>query len=160
MNKAYNFLLILSVILVYLVIAAGAIVRMTGSGMGCPDWPKCFGYYIPPTNIAELTWVSEKIFEKGQMIIYNDELKMSKRDFISGSDFNPKNWQDYTKHDYSVFNPLHTWVEFINRLIGVVCGISVLILGFYSIQFYKKKTHHNLFESIDNNSSWIPSMVG
>ena len=107
--------------------------------MGCPDWPKCFGYYIPPMNVAELTWVSEKIFEKGQMIIYNDELKMSNKDFISGSDFNPKNWQDYTKHDYSVFNPLHTWVEFINRLIGVVCGISVLILGFYSIQFYKNK---------------------
>ena len=139
MKKRFNFWTKTSILIVYLVIATGGIVRMTGSGMGCPDWPKCFGYYIPPTNIAELTWVSEKIFEKGQMIIYNDELKMSKKDFISGSDFNPKNWQDYTKHDYSVFNPLHTWVEFINRLIGVVCGISVLILGFYSIQFYKNK---------------------
>ena len=139
MKKRFNFWTKTSILIVYLVIATGGIVRMTGSGMGCPDWPKCFGYYIPPTNIAELTWVSEKKFEKGQMIIYNDELKMSKKDFISGSDFNPKNWQDYTKHDYSVFNPLHTWVEFINRLIGVVCGISVLILGFYSIQFYKNK---------------------
>ena len=139
MKKRFNLWTKTSILIVYLVIATGGIVRMTGSGMGCPDWPKCFGYYIPPTNIAELTWVSEKIFEKGQMIIYNDELKMSKKDFTSGSDFNPKNWQDYTKHDYSVFNPLHTWVEFINRLIGVVCGISVLILGFYSIQFYKNK---------------------
>ena len=139
MSKKFNFWTKASILIVYLVIATGGIVRMTGSGMGCPDWPKCFGYYIPPTNIAELTWVSEKIFEKGQMIIYNDELKISKKDFTSGSDFNPKNWQDYTKHDYSVFNPLHTWVEFINRLIGVVCGISVLILGFYSIQFYKNK---------------------
>ena len=139
MKKRFNFWTKTSILIVYLVIATGGIVRMTGSGMGCPDWPKCFGYYIPPTNIAELTWVSEKIFEKGQMIIYNDELKMSKKDFISGSAFNPKNWQDYTKHDYSVFNPLHTWVEFINRLIGVVCGISVLILGFYSLQFYKNK---------------------
>ena len=139
MKKRFNFWTKTSILIVYLVIATGGIVRMTGSGMGCPDWPKCFGYYIPPMNVAELTWVSEKIFEKGQMIIYNDELKMSNKDFISGSDFNPKNWQDYTKHDYSVFNPLHTWVEFINRLIGVVCGISVLILGFYSIQFYKNK---------------------
>ncbi len=139
MKKRFNFWTKTSILIVYLVIATGGVVRMTGSGMGCPDWPKCFGYYIPPTNIAELTWVSEKIFEKGQMIIYNDELKMSKKDFISGSAFNPKNWQDYTKHDYSVFNPLHTWVEFINRLIGVVCGISVLILGFYSLQFYKNK---------------------
>ena len=139
MKKRFNFWTKTSILIVYLVIATGGIVRMTGSGMGCPDWPKCFGYYIPPMNVAELTWVPEKIFEKGQMIIYNDELKMSNKDFISGSDFNPKNWQDYTKHDYSVFNPLHTWVEFINRLIGVVCGISVLILGFYSIQFYKNK---------------------
>ena len=139
MKKRFNFWTKTSILIVYLVIATGGVVRMTGSGMGCPDWPKCFGYYIPPMNVAELTWVPEKIFEKGQMIIYNDELKMSNKDFISGSDFNPKNWQDYTKHDYSVFNPLHTWVEFINRLIGVVCGISVLILGFYSIQFYKNK---------------------
>ena len=139
MKKRFNFWTKTSILIVYLVIATGGVVRMTGSGMGCPDWPKCFGYYIPPMNVAELTWVSEKIFEKGQMIIYNDELKMSNKDFISGSNFNPKNWQDYTKHDYSVFNPLHTWVEFINRLIGVVCGISVLILGFYSIQFYKNK---------------------
>ena len=139
MKKRFNFWTKTSILIVYLVIATGGVVRMTGSGMGCPDWPKCFGYYIPPMDVAELTWVSEKIFEKGQMIIYNDELKMSNKDFISGSDFNPKNWQDYTKHDYSVFNPLHTWVEFINRLIGVVCGISVLILGFYSIQFYKNK---------------------
>ena len=139
MRKKFNFWTKTSILLVYLVIATGGIVRMTGSGMGCPDWPKCFGYYIPPTNIAQLTWISQKIFKKGQMIIYKDELKISKNNFTSGLDFDDKNWEDYTKHDYSKFNPLHTWVEFINRLIGVICGISVLILGFYSLQFFKNK---------------------
>ena len=139
MRKRFNLWIKTSILLVYLVIATGGVVRMTGSGMGCPDWPKCFGYYVPPTNIADLTWMSQKIFKKGQMIIYNDELKVSKKDFISGSGFNTQNWEGYTKHDYSKFNPLHTWVEFINRLIGAICGISVLILGFYSLQFFKNK---------------------
>ena len=139
MKKRFNLWIKASILLVYLVIATGGVVRMTGSGMGCPDWPKCFGYYVPPTNIADLTWMSQKLFKKGQMIIYNDKLKVSKKDFISGSSFNTQNWEGYTKHDYSKFNPLHTWVEFINRLIGVICGISVLILGFYSLQFFKNK---------------------
>mgnify|MGYP003625220294 FL=1 len=128
-----------SLFLVYLVIIAGAVVRMTGSGMGCPDWPKCFGYYIPPTNESELKWQPDRLFEKGQVIIKDESLQISKETFTTKSDFNSDNWELYTKHDYAIFNPWHTWIEYINRLFGALAGLATLLLAIASIKFWKKK---------------------
>jgi len=51
-------------VLCFLVIIAGGVVRTTQSGMGCPDWPKCFGKWIPPTNASELPVDFEKYLHK------------------------------------------------------------------------------------------------
>src|SRR4029453_2067836 len=38
----------------YRLILVGGLVRASGAGLGCPDWPKCFGLWIPPASAAEL----------------------------------------------------------------------------------------------------------
>jgi heme a synthase len=137
-----------ALILVYLVILAGALVRMTGSGMGCPDWPKCFGYYIPPTEIATLTWAPNRDFEKGQVIIKEDVLLVAKTNFKTQTTFNAANWERYTKHDYAEFNVYHTWIEYINRLIGALGGLACLLMAVLSFKYWKNNKKITLF-------SWI-----
>ncbi len=132
-------LTIASIIIVYIVILAGGIVRMTGSGMGCPDWPKCFGYLVPPTDRSDIEWKKNHNYKKNQIIIFNDSLIYANKDFISNDSIKRENWKNYTKHDYSKFNVYHTWIEYINRLIGALAGLSVLILFINSLKFINKQ---------------------
>ena len=93
-----------TLILTFLVIIAGGVVRTTHSGMGCPDWPRCFGSWVPPTNASELPADFEK--------------------YLKAQDI------DHT------FNAYHTWIEYLNRLAGVMLGIFALI-QFWML--YKKR---------------------
>ena len=138
MQKTFRKSAKVALILVYLVIIAGAVVRMTGSGMGCPDWPKCFGYYIPPTDISELQFKPNHAYDKGIVIIKDEALLVASEDFNSSETLNLNNWESYTKHDYAVFNPTHTWVEYINRLAGALSGIPILLFTILSFWLWRK----------------------
>ncbi len=128
----------LELVLIYLVILAGSVVRMTGSGMGCPDWPKCFGYLIPPTERSQLEWQPAREFKAGQIIIVEESLRVAQSDFTTGRIYEEENWAPYTRHDYALFNPAHTWTEYINRLIGALAGIPMLILVVVSFYHFRK----------------------
>ena len=139
MNRSFIRIAKVALVLVYLVIIAGATVRMTGSGMGCPDWPKCFGYYIPPTDEQELLWEPHHEYEKGQVIIKDEKLWVAKTTFTSSDTYSDANWEAYTKHDYAVFNVYHTWTEYINRLCGALAGIACFVMAIASFRFWKTK---------------------
>ena len=122
----------------YLIFLAGSIVRMTGSGMGCPDWPKCFGYYIPPTSEEQITWQPNSTYEEGMIIIKDEVLFVAEQEVKTALIFDENNWEEYTKHEYATFNKFHTWVEYINRLVTVLSGFIFLFLLAGSLKFRKE----------------------
>ncbi len=128
----------IAIISVYLIFLAGSVVRMTGSGMGCPDWPKCFGYYIPPTSEEQITWQPNTNYKKGFIIIKDEILFVAEEDIQTATDFNINNWKNYTKHDYAKFNKYHTWTEYINRLASVLAGFVFLFLIYSAFKNRKK----------------------
>lgn len=97
---------------VFLVILAGGIVRTTQSGMGCPDWPHCFGMWVPPLSAKGLPADYKKYLDK----------------------------QDIDTE----YNPVHAYVEYINRLITGVLGILIVIHVVWSFKkFFSSK--QNIF---------------
>ncbi|MBD1392812.1 COX15/CtaA family protein [Mucilaginibacter glaciei] len=126
---------LITIILLFVLILAGGVVRSTGSGMGCPDWPKCFGRYIPPTSAAELpadykNSYTEKRLAKNQ--------KFSKMLDAFGYD----KLATRLRNDRSIlvpeeFNSARTWTEYINRLIGAISGIFLLLVAIYSFKYSK-----------------------
>ncbi len=44
-----------------LIVLSGAAVRLTGSGLGCPTWPKCYGNVYPPLNSHAVIEFSNRV---------------------------------------------------------------------------------------------------
>jgi heme a synthase len=103
-SRRFRRLTLNTVITLYCLIIAGGVVRSTGAGMGCPDWPKCFGSWIPPTHVSQLA--------PNYKDIYGAKLKGE-----------------------VVFNPVKTWTEYINRLLGAFTGIMIFGVLLASIPY-------------------------
>lgn len=138
MTKRFPTVVKITLASLYLIFLAGSFVRMTGSGMGCPDWPKCFGYYIPPTSEEQIIWQPNSSYNEGMIIVKDQALYVAEKEVRTGVEFNPTNWEKYTKHDYAKFNKFHTWTEYINRLVTVVSGFIFLFLLYGSFKNRKQ----------------------
>ena len=95
--KAFKRFSLASIIATYFLIFVGGMVRVSGSGLGCPDWPKCFGRWIPPTSIRQLP-----------------------------PDIDP-----------GLFNLTLAWIEYVNRLIGMIVGLLILITAVLAIKHFR-----------------------
>lgn len=125
----------LTVIAVYFLILVGGIVRSTGSGMGCPDWPKCFGSVIPPTSVDQLPENYQEIYLR-QRIAKNERFvaTLEKIGFEKTANRIAKDKSILVEEE---FNATKTWIEYINRLIGVVIGLFILLTVWKSFNLWK-----------------------
>ncbi|MES2417230.1 MAG: COX15/CtaA family protein [Bacteroidota bacterium] len=131
----------LTIVVTLVVILAGGVVRSTGSGMGCPDWPKCFDQYIPPTDISQLPanykekYVAERVAKNERFAKYLE--KMGKTELAT-----------QIRNDQSIkipeeFNVANTWTEYINRLSGATLGIFLALTAAYAFAY--RKTAKRIF---------------
>jgi heme a synthase len=132
-TKGFFKLCLTTLVAVYFLIAVGGIVRATGSGMGCPDWPKCFGQWVPPTSVRQLP---EEYKESYAALREKKNQKFIK--YLRA--FGMSETADQIATDKTIlvegdFNAVKTWIEYLNRLVGVIIGLLIVALFWKSLPF-------------------------
>ena len=59
-ERAFRLLVYCATALAFLVIVFGAFVRLSDAGLGCPDWPGCYGHVSVPTSQAALAKATQR----------------------------------------------------------------------------------------------------
>ncbi len=152
---------LITIITLFAVILAGGVVRSTGSGMGCPDWPKCFDQYIPPTNVSELPADYEQKYVA--MRVKKNERFAKTLDVLGYGDLAVRIREDKSILQPESFNAFKTWTEYINRLIGVLCGFALLASAIFSFTYFRSRKRI-VFLSVFNVflvvfQAWMGSIV-
>lgn len=118
-HKVFRRLGIVTIVAVYFLIAVGGIVRTTGSGMGCPDWPKCFGSWIPPTEVSQLP--------KN----YKEKFKVQGKEIADFDAF--KTWTEYINRLIGVLIGLFIFATFIASFTYRKSDKGIIYLSFASV---------------------------
>lgn len=124
-----------TLVLIYLVVIAGSFVRITGSGMGCPDWPKCFGQWIPPTTDANLPVDYKDVYSSKRAKKIDKFCSLLSKVGFKETAAKIKN--DKTLLLEQDFNARKTWTEYVNRLVGFLAGNGVLLVFLWILRRYR-----------------------
>lgn len=135
--------------------------RSTGSGMGCPDWPKCFGSWVPPQSIKDLPENYKEIYSK-----HREKKNLSFVKYLRAFGLNEtanKILNDKSVLQEADFNITKTWIEYLNRIIGVIIGFLIFSVFIKSLRFRKTDLHITLIASLTFLlvviQGWIGSIV-
>lgn len=94
---------VIATALIILLIFIGGLVRATGAGLGCPDWPRCWGSWWPPESAEAIK-------------LENLNPAKIPAEFRNAPD--PRVY----------FNKKKMWIEYLNRLFGVLSGFGVIAM--------------------------------
>ena len=121
--------------MVLLLFFFGGLVRATGSGMGCPDWPKCFGKAIPPMSADELPEGYEEEFKIKRLEKIDRLVNVLKT--IGLTDKAKELESNKYIMESHPYNKAQMLTEWINRLVGALSGLFALISLVLSFQFWR-----------------------
>jgi len=157
-HNAYLKLNWLSIFFIFLLFVIGGLVRSTGSGMGCPDWPKCFGEYVPPTSESELPVNYEDFFTNQR--VQKTERFVSLLKKIGLTDKAAEIENNTSLNESHQFNVLKAYVEYINRLWGAVTGIIVFACFLLSIPYLRNNKKVFIFTTLGFISVFLNALLG
>lgn len=159
--RSFRRLTISTLVAVYILILVGGIVRSTGSGMGCPDWPKCFGRWVPPSSVSDLPPNYKEIYAA-----YREKKNIRFAKYLSTLGMKETGAQilnNPTVLQEGDFNPTKTWIEYLNRVVGVVIGLLIFGVCLASLKFRKTQVELTVVAALTfllvGFQGWIGSFV-
>jgi cytochrome c oxidase assembly protein subunit 15 len=104
-------------------------------GYGLPRLAKVFWPYIPPTSVSELPANYKKVYADKRLAKNQKFAKML--DVFGYSDLAMRIRNDRSILVPEEFNSARTWTEYVNRLVGAISGIFLLLCAVYSFSYWK-----------------------